>query len=125
MRPVTLHILGVGCQRCNTLAERTQQAAESLGIDYELIKVTDIEGKVIRELAGETSAGLHRVNWDLRQMRTRRSSDGSQRPSRSRGGGIVASGKYLITLVANDQEFKTVLTVEDAPRNSGPQQAAW
>jgi len=36
-----LHILGSGCTKCNTLADLTRQAAEDLGIDYDLEKVTD------------------------------------------------------------------------------------
>lgn len=38
-----LQILGSGCQRCNKLAEQTKEAAESLGIEYEIEKVTDIQ----------------------------------------------------------------------------------
>ncbi|QQL46175.1 thioredoxin family protein [Sulfuriroseicoccus oceanibius] len=36
-----LHILGSGCTKCNTLADLTRQAADELGINYELEKVTD------------------------------------------------------------------------------------
>jgi len=42
-----LQILGTGCPKCKKLAENTRQAADELGIDYELIKVTDIN-----EIAG-------------------------------------------------------------------------
>lgn len=37
-----LQILGTGCPKCNKLAEQTKEAAESLGIEYEIEKVTDI-----------------------------------------------------------------------------------
>ncbi len=37
-----LQILGTGCPKCNQLAERTEQAATELGLDYELVKITDI-----------------------------------------------------------------------------------
>lgn len=37
-----LQILGTGCPKCNKLAEHTKEAAESLGIDYEIEKITDI-----------------------------------------------------------------------------------
>ncbi|OGS36808.1 MAG: redox-active disulfide protein 2 [Elusimicrobia bacterium RIFOXYB2_FULL_49_7] len=37
-----LQILGTGCPKCKKLAEATEQAAKALGIEYELIKVTDI-----------------------------------------------------------------------------------
>jgi small redox-active disulfide protein 2 len=39
----TLQILGMGCAKCHTLAERTEQAALALGMDYTIEKVTDIE----------------------------------------------------------------------------------
>jgi small redox-active disulfide protein 2 len=37
-----LQILGTGCPKCKKLAEVTDTAARELGIEYELIKVTDI-----------------------------------------------------------------------------------
>ena len=37
-----LQILGTGCPRCKKLAELTEQAAQELGIEYEIEKVTDI-----------------------------------------------------------------------------------
>jgi small redox-active disulfide protein 2 len=37
-----IQILGTGCPRCKKLAENAEAAAESLGIQYELEKVTDI-----------------------------------------------------------------------------------
>jgi small redox-active disulfide protein 2 len=39
----TLQILGTGCAKCVMLAERTEAAAKSLGIEYQLVKVTDIQ----------------------------------------------------------------------------------
>lgn len=37
-----IEILGTGCPKCNKLAEMTDEVARSLGIEYELSKVTDI-----------------------------------------------------------------------------------
>jgi small redox-active disulfide protein 2 len=37
-----LQILGTGCPKCKKLAENVTAAAEGLGIEYELVKVTDI-----------------------------------------------------------------------------------
>jgi len=37
-----LQILGPGCMKCQRLAEATEAAAKSLGIDYALTKVTDV-----------------------------------------------------------------------------------
>jgi small redox-active disulfide protein 2 len=38
-----LQILGTGCTKCNALAQATQQAAQTLGVPYELEKVTDLK----------------------------------------------------------------------------------
>lgn len=38
-----LQILGPGCIKCKTLAEKTEAAAKELDLDYELIKVSDIK----------------------------------------------------------------------------------
>ncbi len=38
-----LQILGAGCPKCRKLAENTEAAAKAMGIDYELVKVTEIE----------------------------------------------------------------------------------
>jgi small redox-active disulfide protein 2 len=37
-----LQVLGVGCPKCRKLVEATEQAANALGIEYELQKVTDL-----------------------------------------------------------------------------------
>ena len=37
-----LQILGTGCAKCNTLAMAAEQAAQQLGLQYELEKVTDL-----------------------------------------------------------------------------------
>jgi len=37
-----LQILGTGCAKCRMLADHTEQAARALGLEYELVKVTDI-----------------------------------------------------------------------------------
>ena len=38
----SIQILGTGCPKCNQLAANAKAAATELGIDYELIKITDI-----------------------------------------------------------------------------------
>jgi len=38
----TLQILGTGCPKCRKLAETTEEAAKSLGLEYRMEKVTDI-----------------------------------------------------------------------------------
>jgi small redox-active disulfide protein 2 len=37
-----IQILGTGCPKCHQLAENAEAAAEALGIEYELVKVADI-----------------------------------------------------------------------------------
>ena len=37
-----IQILGMGCPKCKKLAENTRAAADQLGLDYELEKITDL-----------------------------------------------------------------------------------
>jgi len=37
-----IEILGTGCPKCEKLAANTRAAADKLGVDYELCKVTEI-----------------------------------------------------------------------------------
>ncbi len=37
-----LQILGTGCAKCNALTIATEKAAQTLGLEYELEKVTDL-----------------------------------------------------------------------------------
>jgi small redox-active disulfide protein 2 len=37
-----LEILGTGCAKCRTLEENTRKAADSLGVPYEIVKVSEI-----------------------------------------------------------------------------------
>ncbi len=39
---VNVQILGAGCPKCRKLAELAEEAARSLGIEYQIEKVTDI-----------------------------------------------------------------------------------
>ena len=38
-----LQILGTGCAKCNALMQATEQAAQALGLQYELEKVSDLK----------------------------------------------------------------------------------
>lgn len=38
-----IQILGTGCPKCKKLGQIAVQAADELGLDYELVKVTDID----------------------------------------------------------------------------------
>ncbi|MGQ9455264.1 MAG: thioredoxin family protein [Armatimonadota bacterium] len=37
-----LQILGTGCPKCKKLAELAEEAAKSLGVQYEIEKITDV-----------------------------------------------------------------------------------
>ncbi len=37
-----IQVLGTGCPKCKKLAEIADEVAKSMGMEYELIKVTDI-----------------------------------------------------------------------------------
>ncbi len=37
-----IQILGTGCLKCNKLAEHADAAARSLGIEYELVKISEV-----------------------------------------------------------------------------------
>jgi small redox-active disulfide protein 2 len=38
----TIQILGTGCQKCKQLTENAEKAAQELGIEYRIEKITDI-----------------------------------------------------------------------------------
>jgi small redox-active disulfide protein 2 len=37
-----LEVLGTGCAKCQLLAERVEAAARGLGLDYQIVKVTEL-----------------------------------------------------------------------------------
>lgn len=37
-----IQILGTGCAKCEKLAAHAKQAADNLGLDYELVKIKDL-----------------------------------------------------------------------------------
>ncbi len=38
-----IHVLGTGCPKCQKLEENARQAASELGLDFEVIKVKDLQ----------------------------------------------------------------------------------
>jgi len=38
-----LQILGTGCSKCKRLTEQVEQAANELGLEHEMVKVTDLQ----------------------------------------------------------------------------------
>jgi small redox-active disulfide protein 2 len=59
----TIQILGTGCPKCKKLAENAEAAAEGLGVEYELVKVTDLN-EIIR-LGAMMTPGLA-IDGELR-----------------------------------------------------------
>jgi len=43
-----IEILGTGCAKCKLLAERTEAAAQSIGVDFTMVKVTEYPEIVAR-----------------------------------------------------------------------------
>jgi len=39
---IKIQILGTGCAKCEKLAANAKQAADNLGLDYELVKIKDL-----------------------------------------------------------------------------------
>lgn len=39
---IKLQILGTGCAKCNALAQHSVEAAQALGLDYEIEKISDM-----------------------------------------------------------------------------------
>lgn len=51
-----IQILGPGCSKCKMLADQAEKAAKELGLEYEIVKVTDI--KEIMDYGVLTTPGL-------------------------------------------------------------------
>lgn len=60
---IKLQVLGSGCSKCVALGEHATAAAEGLGLDYELEKVTDINAIID---AGVTRTPALMVNGDVK-----------------------------------------------------------
>lgn len=58
-----LQILGKGCAKCVALGEHTAAAAQALGLDYEIEKVTDINAIID---AGVMTTPALVVNGDVK-----------------------------------------------------------
>ena len=43
-----IEVLGSGCDKCKLLAERAEEAAKGLGVDFTLVKVTEYPDIVAR-----------------------------------------------------------------------------
>jgi len=74
--------------------------------DKIVLAITDAKGEPVRQMTGPTTAGLHRVVWDLRRSPQPQEQESRQGRHRSRPGALVEPGEYTISLlkVVNSQE---------------------
>jgi hypothetical protein len=90
------------------------------------LKIVDIEGKTVRELAVATSPGLHKVNWNLAGALVQGAPAGGGRGGRGgagggaggggrggRGGAVaVPAGTYKVVLTVDGKDHATTVRVE-------------
>ncbi len=86
-----------------------------------VLRITNPEGKVIRQMTVPAAAGTHRVNWDLRHplpgsddVWERFEHPELARPVAERGP-FVSPGRYTVTLVARGVESSTTVDVRGDP----------
>ena len=60
---IKLQVLGSGCAKCKTLGQHTEAAAQALGLEYELEKVTDMNAIID---AGVMSTPALAVNGEVK-----------------------------------------------------------
>jgi hypothetical protein len=100
-----------------------ENAPEGTAISYYLrtastapvkITISDVEGRVIREMDGTGMQGINRVQWDLSPNPPQGGGGGGGRGGGFGGGGSVDPGTYKVTLtVGNTTLTKTVEVLED------------
>lgn len=92
-----------------------------------MLTVTDKKGDLVSRITGPTTAGLHRVVWDLRysppdKEQEQSSESGEHRRSRRHPGSLVETGQYTIRLlkVSDDQKkaLSTSQTIQINPVGS-------
>lgn len=87
--------------------------------------IQDVDGKTIRTLTAPTSAGLHRVAWNLSRTPPRQQQPGGVTGMMGRvmgGGGrfggfgpMADAGSYRVVLKVNDKEYSQIIRVEADP----------
>jgi small redox-active disulfide protein 2 len=60
---IKFQVFGSGCAKCKTLGQHTEAAAQALGLEYELEKVTDMNAIID---AGVTRTPALAVNGQIR-----------------------------------------------------------
>jgi small redox-active disulfide protein 2 len=46
----SIEILGTGCPRCQALADNAEAAARQLGVDYEVVRISDVNAILDRDV---------------------------------------------------------------------------
>lgn len=97
------------------------------------LKVYDVSGQLIRELAVKSEVGLQRINWNLTRPSAQRvigAIGGTVDPEQAmrRPGGLfgtsVPPGQYRVVLAADGKEFVQALSIEADPVTGSRQIAA-
>ncbi len=86
------------------------------------IVVTDILGKTVFKADGSQRAGLHRVDWGLREQSAGRPGGAGARGGVARGGRRAAAGRYAVTLRVGEE---TVTHAFDVVDHEEPLDIAW
>ena len=86
------------------------------------LQVARADGTVIRRMRVPSTAGLHRVNWDLRHGASDQPDTWARwedpdypRPPRAEGGPMVSPGSYVVTLQARGVTSSTTVVVRGDP----------
>ena len=81
-----------------------------------ILTVTDSKGQVVRQLSGPTSAGFHRVAWDLRYPKLDAWKPKGDEPDYFLGdqGWLAAPGSYRVSLAKRVDGVLTALAPEQA-----------
>jgi photosystem II stability/assembly factor-like uncharacterized protein/tetratricopeptide (TPR) repeat protein len=92
------------------------------------LKIVDVEGKTVREIATPKEPGLHRITWDRRRAVNPIAGaisqiGGGQRGQGGRGGGrgarslLVEPGSYRVVLTVDGKEYASTVKVEADPES--------
>jgi len=84
--------------------ELTQNESDKI-----VLAITDAKGEPVRQITGPSTAGLHRVVWDLRRSPQLQEQESNQRRPRSRPGELVEPGEYTISLLNVVDGQETIL----------------
>jgi hypothetical protein len=81
------------------------------------VLIKDLMGNELATLKGMSSAGLHKVVWDMRRQLTKEEMEQREGASRfrRRQGELVPPGDYVVVLKVGEKELKRIATVRPMP----------